>query len=1772
MAILLCVTAVFCVPFESFAEGVQMDALASAVESVPSPDTWDEYIDISALEQALEQARLCLGDTTGEITQQQVDAAVQALEEAVSGLKKHTTGIALDSDSLSVAVGDTGSVNTIITPADGADTVSWSVSSPAVRITSGSNTGCEFSVASYSADPVKVTAKCNGKEASCTVNVLNPAVCAVVTVDPVAAYRTKTAQASVKAFGADGNPATDKISWLWTSSNTDIADISAVTGLITCKKAGETTITANGIVDGKTIEASTVFYVNDFTPVTSLTPVDTLLSKEINMVAGSSISYELRISDNATIKTLAWGVTDPSVLSVSDIKVNGSVGSATLKALKAGKTTLTVKATDGSGVTRTVSVNVQPQISSLKLSSTVVVLNPKQTKKLSVTISPTNAGNQVINWSSSDKSVCTVDYKGNLTAKGIGVCNIFAEATDGSGKKATCCVRVADPSAQIIISKKSVSMKSGTSVSVTATVNTVTGKSYATTNEVNWSTSNKAVATVSTTGKITAVAAGSAVITASAKDNADIKSTCKITVVTPVTGLTINCTSVKLGEGSTKTILPTVQPADATDRSVTWTSSNKAVATVSTTGKVVAVKPGTATITCKTTDGGFTAKCAVTVITPVTSIKLSPSAFDIYTGSTRVITATVSPSTATDKSVTFKSSDTKVATVSSTGTVKGIKAGYAVITVKSADGKCTAQCAVNVLQKVTSVTLDPTKTCYVGQVVSLGASVAPADATNKKLTYTSSDTSVATVTETGFITAKKKGSTAITVKSADGGYTATCILTVTPKISVTDFKLDVSEKALKTKETYTLKPLFSPTDASEKGVTYKSSNAAVASVSSAGKITAKGPGTCTVTAVTTDGGFVSTCKVTVTQPVTGIEFPLAAYKIPAGKIIPVKPNVLPANASNKSVKWKSSDKAIAIVSSAGNVKGVSTGKCTLTCTSVDGGFTATCVIEVYKEVTGIKITKTKAKVAAGKQIMLVTKFTPEDATNKTLVWKSSDPSVATVSTLGKVAGLTAGTTVITCKSADSGLTAKCTVTVFRPAEKVTLNFTSVRLDAGKTKTLKATVTPKNATYKSVTWNSSDANVVTVDKYGKLTAVKAGKARISAVSEDGYCSGYCSVTVVQPPKKVTVTTDKTQLDVGCATQLKATVSPSNAYSKDVVWSSSDTATASVSASGVVTAKKAGKVIITCTTVAGAKKAETEILCKIPPESMKLNKTSVTLLPNKTTTLKAIFTPADTTVKTAKWSSSNPAVIKVSSKGKIKAVAIGSATITAKSTDGGLKATCFVTVPRRATGIKLNKTSAKVDLNGKYTLKATVLPADATYDDVTWSSSNKSVATVSSSGVVYGKALGKAVITATSVDGGFKKSCTVTVITPPSSVKISKTSATVNVGSSFTLKAKVLPEDATYKTITWKSSDTSVATVSGGKVTTKKAGTVTISAISSKSTVKAVCTVKVIVPVTGVKLNKTSASVYTGSTLTLTPTVSPSNASVKTVKWTSSDTAVATVSSSGVVKGIAVGKAVITCKTTNGAKTATCTVTVKKAVSSVSLNVTSKTADTGTAFALKATVLPADATNKAVSWSSSDSSVARVSTSGVVTLLSAGTAKITVKTADGGLTATCTVTVTQPVKEIQLKSSMHTFYNAEFTVNATVLPKNATDKTLLWTSSDESILTVDENGNVKVTGTGTAQLTCTDVTGKVSAVCTVTADEVVMLSETEVTLSIGEKCTLEATVLPLSSSQDVTFESRNTEVAEVSAYGEIIACNPGQAVIIVKNSDSTASATCVVTVTE
>lgn len=345
------------------------------------------------------------------------------------------------------------------------------------------------------------------------------------------------------------------------------------------------------------------------------------------------------------------------------------------------------------------------------------------------------------------------------------------------------------------------------------------------------------------------------------------------------------------------------------------------------------------------------------------------------------------------------------------------------------------------------------------------------------------------------------------------------------------------------------------------------------------------------------------------------------------------------------------------------------------------------------------------------------------------------------------------------------------------------------------------------------------------------------------------------------------------------------------------------------------------------------------CNKQPETISvtgitLNPTSYELIEGESVTITATVTPSDAANKNVQWSSSNPDILvsngTVTTSFKPGAATttvngremLGKGTITATTEDGGKKATCEVTVFAKTiavTGISLSEDDLFLEKGQSYTLKATVVPDNATNKTVQWTISNASVATVDQNGTVNAISSGKATITASA--GDKSATCAVSVVIPVTSITLNKTSITLEKGSYEVLTATVSPQDATNKEVKWTSSDASVAYVENGVVTARKAGDATITA--SVADFSATCTVSVIVPVTSITLSSLELTMKVGETTLLEATVLPEDATDKTLVWDSSDTNIATVDGGRIT---AVGFGTVFISAQAGNEVETCVVTV------------------------------------------------------------------------------------------------------------------------------------------------------------------------------------------------------------------------------------------------------
>ena len=453
--------------------------------------------------------------------------------------------------------------------------------------------------------------------------------------------------------------------------------------------------------------------------------------------------------------------------------------------------------------------------------------------------------------------------------------------------------------------------------------------------------------------------------------------------------------------------------------------------------------------------------------------------------------------------------------------------------------------------------------------------------------------------------------------------------------------------------------------------------------------------------------------------------------------------------------------------------------------------------------------------------------------------------------------------------------------------------------------------------------------------------------------------------------------------------------------------------------------------------------------------------------QTISLSVNYTPETASIKQVTWSTDNANLATINASGVLSGVAAGSVTVTASVKSGYMT---FITAQHqvavkastpsggdevRVTGVSLNKGSLALKVDDTETLVATISPSNATNKGVTWSSSNTSVATVAN-GVVTARAVGNATITATTADGGFTASCTVTVsakdtpveVIPVKGVTLNKETLTLNIGDSETLIATVNPINATNKKVSWSCSNEDVAYVENGEVTAVSAGKATITVTTEDGNKTATCSVTVnekssgeTVHVTGVSLNKNSLTLEVGGSEKLTETVIPENADVKAVKWSSNDESVAIVSS-GTVSAKAAGNAIITVTTLDGNKTATCAVTVNEKPAEITLNSITltvpeavKSFTVGDSFSHEGVVVTAHY---------SDSSTKVVTSSASFTtpdLSSAGTKTVTVSYSEKGKTVSesYSVTVTsgsQPGGDTS-KEGTYTLLTGDLTVGSYIL---------------------------------------------------------------------------------------------------------------------------------------
>ena len=513
-------------------------------------------------------------------------------------------------------------------------------------------------------------------------------------------------------------------------------------------------------------------------------------------------------------------------------------------------------------------------------------------------------------------------------------------------------------------------------------------------------------------------------------------------------------------------------------------------------------------------NAGYTKVTIIEEAQPLEKIEISLHEVSLEVNDTISLIASPIPANADDVSVIWNSDKPEVCTVNEDGLIKAIKPGVSNIIAMSSDGLIRDTCKVTVKAHAESISLSTNSVVLtnIGDSHKIEVTILPENAVDKSVTWKSSNEQVCSVSQEGIIVATGAGSTIVTATTVDGGHTANCVVKVLQH--VTGLSMEKKSISLKVGENESLKAEVKPDNADDKAVKWSSSNELVATVDTTGNVKALKAGEAWIKVISVDNTEAKdSCKVTVTQPVTGVLLSKENYTFDkAGESLQLTATVQPEDASNKEVRWSSSNENVCIVQN-GLVTAVAAGTATVTVTTVDGNFTASCVIKVVQHVTKVEMNKATLTLKVGEEEKLTASVSPDNAENKALTWMSSNEQIATVDTNGNVKAVKAGEAWIKAVSVDNAdAKDSCKVTVTQPVTDITLSQDTIQMTTiGENRQLEATVLPEDASNKDVKWKSSNESICIVAN-GKVIATGFGTAVVMVTTVDGGFMASCTVTV------------------------------------------------------------------------------------------------------------------------------------------------------------------------------------------------------------------------------------------------------------------------------------------------------------------------------------------------------------------------------------------------------------------------------------------------------------------------------------------------------------------------------------------------------------------------------------------------------------------------------------------------------------------------------------
>lgn len=627
---------------------------------------------------------------------------------------------------------------------------------------------------------------------------------------------------------------------------------------------------------------------------------------------------------NATNKTIIWKSSDNDVARVSS--------DGTVKSQKNGKCKIIGYSMDGSNVTVSYDVIVDIKAESISFSSTSYkITDLGQTPSFKPKILPENTANKNVTWKSSDSSIATVSSTtGVINAVSNGTCKIIATTKDGTNLSASVDIIVDIKVKSVALNKTSMQITSQNSIN--KLVATVTPSQAS--QKVAWSSSNGKIATVDSKGRVKAVSNGKCKIIATTTDGTNRTASCDVTVdIKFVTGISFDFNSYTITNvNQTPVFRPNITPSDAEDKNVRWSSSNTKVATVSSSGVIKAAGNGTCKITA--TVGNVKAEKEVKVVVPIESVSLSGDD-SILKGETKRLTATINPEDTTDdKTITWSSDNENVLFVDQNGQIRGIKEGTANVKAVVAGKETTKQITVNEIH-INSIAIDGDQEFEMikNQTKNLSVTINPENTTDDKgVVWKTNNDEVARVDNDGKVTALKEGEATIT---ATVGTNETSVKINVKEIHINSVVINELDDEFTRGDEFKFSATYTPENTTDenKTVEWSSSNTDVGTIDQEGNFVALKEGTTKITAKI--GNIKTEREVTVIENHVG-DFKLLQEEgevLNIGNTQKLVTVVNPENCTDAyTIKYSSSDEAIATVDENGNVTALKDGKVVITAT------------------------------------------------------------------------------------------------------------------------------------------------------------------------------------------------------------------------------------------------------------------------------------------------------------------------------------------------------------------------------------------------------------------------------------------------------------------------------------------------------------------------------------------------------------------------------------------------------------------------------------------------------------------------------------------------------------------------------------------------------------------------------------------------------------------------------------------------------------------------